>query len=217
MLTRGPSAASVLWKTLAAAILLMIGLCVRLAAQETQESHSGAGAPKVARVFASWKARQERIKSFYFVWNLRVVLSKGYQFPFARCLAGGRKGDVALDKDIEFTVPQSEWSGEGLDRLRSDFSEFVYSGAERWKETGRFRITQAGSLNSRLHVPTRSGEAAPTIAIWRKVAIKRPSGWSSSGDFLLRDLDIDLAPLRLAVRPLSPASDWSAETSRVVS
>jgi thiol-disulfide isomerase/thioredoxin len=207
----------VLWKTLAAAILLMIGLCVPLAAQETQESHSGAGSPTLARVFASWKARQERIKSFYFVWNLRVVLPKGYQFPFARCLAGVRKGDVALDKDIEFTVPQSEWSGEGLDRLRSDFSEFVYSGAERWKETGRFRITQAGSLNSRLHVPTRSGEAAPTIAIWRKVAIKRPSGWSSSGDFLLRDLDIDLAPLRLAVRPLSPASDWSAETSRVVS
>jgi thiol-disulfide isomerase/thioredoxin len=206
----------VLWKTLAAAILLTISLCGPLAAQEIQENHSGAGSPTLARVFAAWKARQERIKSFYFFWNLRVILPKGYQFPFAWGLAGVRKGDVALDKDIEFTLPQSEWSGEGLERLRSDFSEFVDSGAEGWKETGRFRITQAGSLNSRLHVPTRSGEA-PTIAIWRKVAIKRPSGWSSSGDFLLHDLDIDLAPARLAVRPLSPASDWSAENSRVVS
>jgi thiol-disulfide isomerase/thioredoxin len=216
MLTRGLSPSAVLCKTLAAAILLMIGLCGSLAAQETQESHSSAGSPTLARVFAAWKAREERIKSFYFVWNLRVVLPKGYQFPFARGLAGVRKGDVALDRDVEFTVPQSEWSGEGLHRLRSDFSEFVFSAADGWKETGRFRITRLGSLNSRLHVPTRSGEA-PTIAIWRKVAIKRPSGWSSSGDFLLHDLDIDLAPLRLAVRPLSPASDWSAETSRVVS
>ncbi len=43
-----------------------------------------------------------------------------------RGLAGVDKGNVTLDKDndVEFTVPQSEWSSEGLDRLRSDFTEF---------------------------------------------------------------------------------------------
>ena len=129
--------------------------------------------PTLRKVFAAWKARQARIKSFYFAWNLRVALRKGYQFvpkgyrvPLARGLAGVRKGGDAIDaeKDLEFIVPQSEWSGEGLDRVRSDFSEFVYSSAEGWKETGRFRITQVGSLNSRLQVPARAGEA-PTIAI----------------------------------------------------
>jgi hypothetical protein len=195
----------------------MIGLCGPLAAQGGQESQSGARSPVLARVFDAWKARQERIKSFYFVWNLRVALPKGYKFPFARGLAGVRRGDVALgDKDVEFTVPQSEWSGEGQHRLRSDFSEFVYGGAEGWKETGRFRVTQDGILNSRFHVPTNSSEA-PTIAIWRKVAIKHPSNGGSSGDYLLEDLEIDLTPLRLALRPLSPTSDWSPENCRVVS
>ena len=217
MLTRGLSPAAVLSKTLAAAILLLVGLCGPLVAQGTQESRSSAASATLARVFAAWNARQERIKSFYFVWNLRVALPKGYKFPFARGLAGVRRGDDALgDKDVEFTVPQSEWSGEGLDRLRSDFSEFVYSGADGWKETGRFRVTQEGCLNSRFHVPTHSGEAS-TIAIWRKVAIKHPSNWSSSGDYLLDDLETDLTPLRLALRPLSPASDWSPENCRVVS
>jgi beta-lactamase regulating signal transducer with metallopeptidase domain/thiol-disulfide isomerase/thioredoxin len=190
---------------------------VATASPGADEPPSAGKSLTLEKVFAAWKARQERIKSFYFVWNLRVALPKGYRFPFTRGLAGVRREDVALgDKDVEFAISQSEWSGEGLERLRSDFSEFICSGAEGWKETGRFRITQAGSLNSRLHVPTRSGEA-PTIAMWRKVAIKRPSGWSSSGDFLLQDLEIDLAPLRLALRPLSPASDWSGENSRVVS
>jgi hypothetical protein len=216
MLTRGLSPAPVLCKTLVAAILSMIGLCGPLAAQGTPEGQSAAKSPALARVFTAWHARQGRIKSFYFVWNLRVVLPKGYEFANVQGLAGVRKWDVASEKDVEFTVPQSEWSGEGLDRLRSDFSEFAPSGAAGWKETGRFRITRDGFLNSRLKVPTNSAEP-PTISIWRKVAVKHPSRMVSSGDFLLDALAIDLAPLRLAARPLSPASDWSPENCRVVS
>src|SRR5580704_1596205 len=162
MLTRAHSPAPSLWKTLAAAMLLMIGLCGPLAAQGTPESQSDAPSPTLARVFATWKARQDRIKSFYFCWNLRVALPKGYQFPNARGLAGVRRGNVMLNKDVEFTVPQLEWSGEGTDRSRSDFSEFVYSSADGWKETGRFRVMQNGFLTSRLHVPGHSAEA-PTI------------------------------------------------------
>jgi thiol-disulfide isomerase/thioredoxin len=215
MLTRGLSPARVLWNPLAVATM-SVCLCGPLAAEGTQESQSNAGSPTLGRIFAAWKARQERIKSFYFVWNLHVVLPKGYEFPNVRGLAGVRRGGVGLDKDVEFTIPQSEWSGEGPARLRSDFGDFVYSAANGWKETGRFRITRNGILNSRLHLPTGSAEP-PTIAIWRKVAIKHPSNWSSSGDYLLEDLEIDLAPLRLAVRPFGPVSDWSPDNIRVVS
>jgi hypothetical protein len=88
MLFRGLSPAAVLWKTLAAALLAMIGLRGPLAAQETQRGDSGAASPTLARVFAAWKARQERIKSFYFAWNVRVALPKGYELRGMRVLAG---------------------------------------------------------------------------------------------------------------------------------
>jgi beta-lactamase regulating signal transducer with metallopeptidase domain len=187
------------------------------ATQGVNEAQPAANSRTLRKVFAAWKAREERIKSFYFAWNLRVALPKGYEFPNARGLAGVDKRNVTLDKDndVEFTVPQSEWSSEGLERLRSDFSEFVYSAREGWKETGRFRITQSGSVNSRLHVPTRLREA-PRIAIWRKVPVKHPSDMSSSGDYLLEDLEIDLTPLRLALHPSSTASNWSPENCRIL-
>ena len=115
MLTRGLSPAAVLSKTLAAATLLLVGVCGPLVAQGTQESQSGARSPALARVFDAWKAREDRIKSFYFVWNLRVALPKGYEFPNVRGLAGVRKGNVALDKDkdVEFVL------GDAFMRTRS--------------------------------------------------------------------------------------------------
>jgi thioredoxin 1 len=216
MLNRGLSPASWLWKTLAAAMMLMIGLCGPLAAQTTPHSEAGTPSPTLARVFAAWKARQERITSFYFAWSVHGVFPKGYQFPNVRGLAGLRRGTGVVDKNVEFTIPQFEWSGEGPDRVRSDFSELTYSSADGWKETGRFRFIQNGFLASRLQVP-KSSDQTPTISLWRKVPIKQPSNWFSSGDFLLQNIEFDLIPLRLAIRPLSPASDWSPENFRVIS
>ncbi len=222
MLTRGLSPAAVLSKTLAAAILTMIGLCGPLLAEGIPENQSGAGSPTLARVFAAWQAREERIKSFYFAWNLRVALPKGYQFvperyqfPFAGGLAGVRKGDVALDtaKDVEFTAPLSEWSGDGLDHLRSDFTDFLYSGVDGWKEIRRCRVMRSGILYSRLLVPAQAAEA-PKIAIWRKAPFKHPSNGLPSADFV-EESEIDLTPLRLALRPSTTASDWSPENCRV--
>jgi hypothetical protein len=216
MLIRGPSPSAVACRTVAAALLAMIGLCGPLAAQDAPKSDPGAESPTLSRVFAAWQARQERIKSFYFAWNVRAVLPKGYEFPGVRVLPGLRAWDVVSDKHVEFSVPQSEWSGAGSDRWQSDFSEIVYNADDGWKETGRLRITHDGTLNSRLRVPSDSA-ASPTIAIWRKVPVKHPSNIGSSGDSLLLNLEFDLVPLRLAVRPLGPSSDWTPENSRVVS
>jgi thiol-disulfide isomerase/thioredoxin len=170
----------------------------------------------LSRVFAAWKARQERIKSFYFVWNVHAALPKGFRFANEPGLSGLRPGNTAFDRKVEFTIPQLEWSGEGPDRVRSDFNELTYNSADGWKETGRFRFIQNGFLCSRLQVP-RATDETPAISLWRKVPLKQPSNWFSSGDFLLEKLDHDLIPLRLAVRPVSAASDWSPENCRVVS
>jgi hypothetical protein len=213
---RGLSPSAVLWKTLAAVLLATIGLCGPLAAQQVPKSDSRAESPTLARVFAAWKARQQRVKSFYFAWNVHVVLPKGYEPQGARGLAGVQTWGVANDKRLEFTIPQSEWSGEGTDRLQSDFSEIVLNADDGWKETGRLRITHNGALNSRLRVPTDSA-VQPVISIWRKVPVKHPSNLASSGDALLMNLDIDVLPLRLAVRPFEPASDWTPDNCRVVS
>jgi beta-lactamase regulating signal transducer with metallopeptidase domain len=194
------------------------------ATQAVNEAQPAAKSRTLRKVFAAWEAREDRIKSFYFAWNLRVALPKGYQFvperyqfPFAGGLAGVRKGDAALDnaKDVEFTAPQSEWSGDGPDRLRSDFTDFLYSRVDGWKEIQRSRLTQNGILYSRLLVPAHSAEA-PKIAIWRKVPVKHPSNqWGSFGFF--EESEIDLTPLRLALRPTTTASDWSPENCRVLS
>jgi hypothetical protein len=193
-------------------------------ASPSGEPQLAATLPTLRKVFAAWQAREERIKSFYFAWNLRVALPKGYQFvperyqfPFAGDLAGVRKGDVALDtaKDVEFTAPLSEWSGDGLDRLRSDFTDFLYSGVDGWKELRRCRVMRNGLLCSRLLVPAQAAEA-PKIAIWRKAPFKHPSNGLRSADFF-EESEIDLTPLRLALRPSTTASDWSQESCRVVS
>ncbi len=196
--------------------------------QGTADPRTDAKSPTLEKVFAAWKARQERIKSFYFAWELRAVLPKGYQFPLTPGLFCVHRGDyvddrreikwvgVALDADkgAQLNVPQWEWSGEGLDRLRSDFSNLEYTREAGWKETERYRITRAGSLNSLLKVPTSSAEP-PSIAIWRKVAVKLPSSNISRND-LWDDLATDQVPLRLAVRPLSTLSDWSPANTRIL-
>ena len=195
MLTRGLSPAAALSKRLAAAILAMVGLCGPLAAQGTQESLSGARSPALARVFAAWKARQGASNRSTLSGTCTPFCPRASALQMCAGLAGLRPGNIAFDKDVEFTILQSEWSGEGLDRVRSDLSELTYNGADGWKETGRFRFIQNGFLASRLQVPKVSDQT-PTISLWRKVPIKQSSNWFSSGDLLLEKLDHDLTPLR---------------------
>jgi beta-lactamase regulating signal transducer with metallopeptidase domain len=188
---------------------------------QSEEPQPAAKLLTLRKVLAAWQAREERIKSFYFAWNLRVAVPKGYQFvpegyqfPFSGGLVGLHKSDGALDgaKDVEFTAPKSEWSGEGLDRLRSDFTDFGYSGLDGWKELRRCRVIRNGLLQSRLLVPQST--EAPKIAIWRKAPFQRASNRWGEVDFF-EESEIDLTPLRLALRPSATASDWSPEHCRV--
>jgi thiol-disulfide isomerase/thioredoxin len=202
-----------------AAVVSLCGLCAAASpVPPSRTTPAPRKSPRLAQVFDAWSDRQERIKSFHFTWDVRYVLPQGYRFPFTRGLAGVRKGNARIDpaKDVEFTIKQSEWWGQWANRWRSDFGSYEYDETAGWKEAARFRLTRDGSLYSRLSVPTSSADA-PTIAIWRKVEVPNPVFDGRSGDSLLIDREVDLAPLRFAVRPLGPASEWTPENCRVVS
>jgi thiol-disulfide isomerase/thioredoxin len=190
----------------------------KVATNKVASDKHDAQSPALSRVFDAWKARQARIKTFHVVWDTRFTLPKGaFRFPRGSGLAGMRTDeDFDGGTQPEFTFPRSEWWGDGGDRLRSDFGKFAYDNKHGWKEEARYRITEDGALYSRAEVPVSSSER-PTISIWRKVPYRNPSNWSSSGDFLLKNREVDLTPLRLALRPFGPNGDWSAENCRVVS
>ncbi len=182
------------------------------------EAEPGAKSATLKRVFAAWNARQARIQAFHVTWDLRIRLPRGYALPRGRGVAGLQPmvSEPNEDRDVELTLPQSEWWGEGADRLRSDFGEFAPSGAGGWKEAGQLCLVADGSRNLRLRVPA-SAEEQPTLAIWRKVPVKNPSNTTSGGDFLLPRREADLRPLGFALRPARAASEWSPENCRVVS
>jgi beta-lactamase regulating signal transducer with metallopeptidase domain len=184
--------------------------------------------PILERVFAAWKARQDRVKSFHFTWDTRMVLPMGYEFSYLSPIAGLRTWEVEVDseKAREFTIPGSEWWGQGDNLLRSDLASVVYDGANGWKQTGRIRLIDNGILHSRLEMPLTRPQAA-AMSIWRQVTIKNPSGMSSGGNAILHDRWLEVAPLRLALRPFAkPTFDspkypdktlvWSPENCRVV-
>jgi beta-lactamase regulating signal transducer with metallopeptidase domain len=199
------------------------------AAEPIEKASAPQISPTVERIFAAWKARQRRVKSFHFTWDTRMVLPKGYEFPNQPVLAGLRtwQAEADSDKSLQFTIPQSEWWGEGDDRFRSDLSNVMYVGATGWKQTGRTRLIDNGQLHSRLDL-TFSPEMANWMSVWRNISIKNPSTMSSSGSMILHERWLELSPLRLSLRPtLGPYFDsqrfadktlaWSPEDSRVVS
>jgi beta-lactamase regulating signal transducer with metallopeptidase domain len=194
-------------------------------ASQSGEPQLAAKVVTLRKVFAAWKAREDRVKSFYVAWTFHVALHKGHQtvpdgycFPFAGGLVLMDKGEGAVggDKDVEFTAPQSEWSGDSFDRLRSDYTEFRYRAVDGWTETRRFRLTQDGILNSRLQIPVQSADE-PWITIWRRAPIKHPSNRPSSRVQQFEEGEIDLTPLRLALRPSRTAPEWSPENCWVSS
>jgi hypothetical protein len=205
--------------------LSIIGLSA-VAAYGADEGDQGAQSPTLTRVFAAWNARQARIKAFHVTWDLRIRLPRGSALPrWAGFLGSGGWGFAGLrpkisesgeDQDVELTLPQSEWWGEGPDRLRSDFGEFAPSSDGGWKEAGQLCVVADGSRHLRLRVPA-SADELPTLAVWRIVPVKNPSSTMTSGDSLLAKREVDLVPLRFALRPAGLAPDWSQDNCRVVS
>jgi hypothetical protein len=199
-----------------AVLVSAIALFVSGFAPQTVDG-SDSQSPVLSRVFSAWKARQERIKTFHFVWDTRFTLPKGaFRFPHKRGLATARNpGDFDGSQHLEFTFPQTEWWGEAADRLRGDFGRFVFDNAQGWKQVSRCRITHDGPLNSRAEMPIDSTQ--PRFSMWRQVPIPNLSSWLTQGSLLLEDRELELNPLRFAVRPLSLISPRSRQCCRVVS
>jgi beta-lactamase regulating signal transducer with metallopeptidase domain len=222
----------------AAALTFMTPTLIRAVAGSHQElevsqKNENATVEKVRtleRVFAAWKARQERVKSFHFSWTARVTLPKGYAPPSSDdpLLAGLRTGENGPGRDVEMTIPQSEWWGDGESRFRSDIPVVGPSGANGGRQRSRIRVIQDGNLFSRLEVPVNPRETA-LMSLYRKLDIKNPEpAAGTSGDLLLKWREVDLAPLRLALRPLTQVPfdsapfcyntlAWSPENCQVVS
>jgi hypothetical protein len=183
-----------------------------------------AGAQTLSRIFASWKARQERVKSFHFSWNSKVAWPKDYAFPAYPDIpiVGGLKvrSDLTSDQGVEFTIPQSEFWVDGKDRIRDEFFEVEFAGPKDWKQTARIRNIVDGTRISRLTMPIVAG-AAPELSIWGVASLKDLAAysWQLSLRWPPRSDPrvVDWAPLRLAFRPLDPALGWSSiEHCRVV-
>ena len=83
----------------------MIGMSVPGSAHGTDEAPPVASSPTLARVFAAWKARQERVKSLHFNWEYRVAFPKGYNFPEAPVVGGLKADGVSIKSDgVHYTL-----------------------------------------------------------------------------------------------------------------
>jgi hypothetical protein len=203
---------------LAASILCLVCLSAVSVAQEANQTASTATSPTLARVFADWKARQERVKSLHFTWDFRIELPKGYVFPDDPVVGGLNAAGVKIDADgVHYTMPPSEFWSEGPDRFRDEFFMVLCTGPNDWKQTARIRATIEGKRNTRLKLPIGSDEE-PHATIWNKVKVEKRSAWSGTGGNPQWDArDIDLVPLLLTFRPFHPTLGWSPERCRVVS
>jgi beta-lactamase regulating signal transducer with metallopeptidase domain len=222
------SRGGVVFAVLAAVLACMTPTLIRAV---SDPSPAAGKSDTLARVISAWRSRQERVQSFHFNWTTRVTVPKGFALPFVDepLLAGLRPGDFddPAEKQIEITMPPSEWWGEGPSRYRSDFTCVGHDGASGWKQRAQVRIIRTGSLFSRLLVPVNAREA-PSIDVWREPPTKNPNRASVAGDLRLKWQEVDLAPLRLALRPtIQVSSDsapmiynscaWSPDNCQVVS
>ena len=192
------------------------------AAQQAAPPPTAAQSATLTRIFAAWQKRQEQVKSFHVVWDTRVTLPKGYEFQnyghistpaelWVRNLSIGQH-------QIEFTLPQTEWWGQGDEHYRFDFPIAENDGANGWKQVARVRLIRDGSIRSRRTVPM-SAASKPWISIWRTVPVKNslPAAFAEPLRSDWRGGEGDLIPMGLALRPLSPASEWTPQNCRIES
>jgi thiol-disulfide isomerase/thioredoxin len=197
-------------KTFACVSACLIGLAGLGLAHDADVARPGTGSPTLARVFAAWKARQERAKSIHFNWEYRLALSKGYRFPDAPVIGGLKASGVSIESDeVHHTLPSSECWVEGDDRFRDDFSVVLCRGPKQWTETERYSLTVKGAKHIRRKTPNGPG-ATPQVGTWAEPAPER------TGDLQLDARPDDLAPLLLTFRPFHPVFGWNPKRCRLV-
>jgi hypothetical protein len=176
-------------------------------------------AHQLSRIFAAWRARQDRVKSFHCSWDSRVALPKGYAFPIYMDppVVGGlhdERAEIGAES-VEFTIPSSQLWVEGNDRIRDEYVELSFKGPRDWPQTARIRKLVDGMRVSRLEIPAAAGKS-PQLVAWDQLSLKNQAAFQLAG---LRRLDpqtFDFEPLCFAFRALAPALGWSPENCRIV-
>ncbi|HEX4071887.1 MAG TPA: hypothetical protein VHX68_11975 [Planctomycetaceae bacterium] len=83
------------------------------------------------RILANWTARQERVKSFHFVWDRRITVPKEY---FAEHRSENGRSEF---HDEQFAVRDDELWVDGNDRIRRDSVKFVPGGPSTVEQSAR--------------------------------------------------------------------------------
>jgi hypothetical protein len=163
----------------------------------------------LAGIVASWKARQERVNSFHFSWDSRVVLPKGYLF--GNSLVGGlRAAGMEVDDSAEFSILDSSFWVEGRERIRDDYPELRYLDPKDRRQTARIRKIVDGKTVSRLATPLEPGQS-PQLAIWGQASASNPSPFAYYDGYTWRDpRTLDWGPICLTFRSLDPILGWAA-------
>jgi thiol-disulfide isomerase/thioredoxin len=189
----------------------MMGLSGVGLAHAADTSQPGASSPTLARVFAAWKAREERVKSFRFTWEYRLSFPKEYAFPDVPVVGGLKARGIRFNfAGVHYTMPRSDIWVAGTDRFRDEFSIVACGGAYEWKLTGECSVTINGSKHTRFNKPIGLDEL-PQVATWNEIDA------APSGDAQLVARSDDLAPLLLTFRPFHPAFGWNRDRCRLVS
>jgi hypothetical protein len=189
----------------------LIGLSGLGLAHGADASRPSAGSPTLARVFAAWKAREERVKSLHVNWEYRLTFPKAYSFPEAPVLGGLKAANVGIKPNgTEHVMPGSEFWAEGADRFRDDFSVVVCAGPKEWKPAERYSLTIIGTKHTRLK-SALGADQPPQVVSWKETTPER------TGDAQLDARPDDLAPLLLTFRPFHPAFGWNPTRCRLVS
>jgi Thioredoxin-like len=212
-----PSLAAVRGIRLAAILCLMV-LCATGTARAVQNPISSSQSATLARIFAAWEARQARVQSLHFTWDCRVSLPKGYLAPNDLVVGGLKSARPQIaPASAHYAIPQSAFWAEGGDRSRYEFFTVVCREPNDWKRSARIRATIDGERHTRLHVPVDSG-GPPYAAVWNKAKVRKPTQSNEGPGNRQWDAgDDDLAPLRLAFRPLHSMLGWRADRCRLVS
>jgi beta-lactamase regulating signal transducer with metallopeptidase domain len=171
------------------------------------------------RVFAAWKARQERFKTFHVTWKNRLLLSKGYLYEEFKWPIAGMDPDgerfKAADR-FECQLPESQLWGDERGRLRDDLTVVRSHALKAPRPVVRVRTVVNGITHSRLVTPI--SDEAPLITMWREVPFptNQDGGMYAPQAIERRNRETELMPLMLSLRPQSQAAGIVPRACRIV-
>jgi len=172
------------------------------------------------RVFAAWKARQERFKTLHVTWESRLQLSKGYEYqdperwPIAGMDPDEERFKVA-DR-FECQLPASDLWADEQGRLRDDLTVARSHVLKEPKPVVHVRTVVDGNTHSRLVMPMSN--EPPLMTIWREVPfpVNTDGGWYAPQSTERRNRETELLPFLMWYRPESPAAGIAQAACRVV-